>query len=95
VLSLGLWFALIQPVNAEWGRVLATGTETEALESYARLRKRWEYGHVAAFLPWLVGVGCLIVSVLTDTLFEGDRHEKNPGSLQRASPALGRRRLSR
>ncbi|MBN2885087.1 MAG: hypothetical protein JXM75_00065, partial [Chromatiaceae bacterium] len=23
-LSLGLWFALVQPVNAEWGRVLST-----------------------------------------------------------------------
>ncbi len=66
-LSLGLWFALVQPVNAEWGRVLAAGTDAEAVEIYARLRNRWEYGHVAAFIAWLAGVIFLVASVLADT----------------------------
>lgn len=62
-LSLVLWAALVQPVNAAWGEVLATGTEAEALESYARLRDRWEFGHLAAFLAWLAGFGLLLRSV--------------------------------
>lgn len=66
-LSLGVWLAWVQPVNAAWGQVLATGTDAEALDAYARLRDRWEYGHVAAFAAWLAGVSLLLLSVLKDT----------------------------
>jgi hypothetical protein len=31
-----------------------------------RLRDRWEYGHVAAFIAWLFGVGLLMLSILTE-----------------------------
>jgi hypothetical protein len=64
-LSLALWATLVQPVNAAWGQVLAAGTEAEALDAYARLRDRWEYGHVAAFLAWLAGFSLLLLSVLS------------------------------
>ncbi len=66
-LSLGLWAGLVQPVNAAWAKVLAGGTEAEALDAYARLRDRWEYGHVAAFLAWLAGTSLLLLSVVSET----------------------------
>jgi hypothetical protein len=66
VLSLGLWVALVQPVNAEWLQALQTTPESVP-EAYIRLRDRWEYGHVAAFIAWLSGVSLLVLSVLAET----------------------------
>ena len=66
VLSLGLWFVLVQPVNTEWERVLQAAPEAVVLESYMRLRDRWEYGHVAAFIAWVGGVCLLVCSVLVE-----------------------------
>lgn len=66
VLSLGLWFTLVQPVNAEWFQVWQTTPEL-APEAYLRLRERWEYGHVAAFVAWFGGVSLLVRSVLVET----------------------------
>ena len=67
VLSLGLWFVLVQPVNTEWAQDLRTAPEAAVLESYMRLRARWEYGHVAAFIAWVGGLSLLVLSVLVDT----------------------------
>lgn len=65
VLSLVLWAALVAPVNAEWLQVIQT--EPEAVpEAYARLRPRWEYGHVAAFAAWLAGFSLLLLAALND-----------------------------
>jgi hypothetical protein len=83
-LSLALWAGLVQPVNAAWGQVLTSGTEAEALDAYARLRGRWEYGHVAAFIAWLAGVSFLLLSVLSETpreppaVHEADRRRRLP-----------------
>jgi hypothetical protein len=66
VCSLGLWFALVQPVNATWLQVLQTTPES-APEAYMRGRNRWEYGHVVAFIAWLSGVSLLECSVLVET----------------------------
>jgi hypothetical protein len=65
VASLGLWAALVQPVNAEWGHVFHADPGA-APAAYLRLRDRWEYGHVAAFAAWLTGFGCLVLSVLAE-----------------------------
>ena len=65
IVSLGLWTALVQPVNAEWARVLQSDPSA-APASYLRLRARWEYGHVAACLAWLVGFACLVMSLLIE-----------------------------
>ena len=67
IVSLGLWFMLVQPVNLEWGNVLQTGPRSAVVESYLKLRKRWEYGHVAAFIVWFCGVALLTLSVVADT----------------------------
>jgi hypothetical protein len=61
-----MWFALVYPVNAEWLRVIQTTPELVP-EVYTRLRGRWEYGHVAAFIAWLSGVSLLVLSVLVET----------------------------
>lgn len=66
VLSLVLWFTLVAPVNAEWSRVIVSAPESVPL-AYQRLRPRWEYGHVAAFIAWLLGFSLLLFSVLKET----------------------------
>lgn len=60
MLSLVLWAALVAPVNAEWLAVLNSAPGT-APETYLELRSRWEYGHVAAFVAWLLGF-CLLLA---------------------------------
>lgn len=52
--SLLLWAFLVAPVNAEWGNS-ADVSQEEFAAAYARLRGRWEYGHVAAFIAWFAG----------------------------------------
>jgi hypothetical protein len=66
VFSLVLWAALVAPVNAEWARALAAG-RAEAIDAYGRLRERWEYGHVVAFLAWLVGFCLLLWGAVRET----------------------------
>jgi hypothetical protein len=67
IVSLGLWFVLVQPVNVEWGNVLQTGPRSAVVQSYLQLRERWEYGHVAAFIVWFCGVALLTLSIIADT----------------------------
>jgi hypothetical protein len=66
VLSFGLWLLLVVPVNTEWAHVLSSSPES-APTAFLRLRERWEYGHVAAFLSWLTGVSLLLISILVET----------------------------
>lgn len=75
VLSLLLWTLLVAPVNAEWLEVMKSAPDS-APEAYLRLRSRWEYGHVAAFVSWLLGFGLLLLSVLTKT--PPDRGRNHP-----------------
>ncbi len=64
-LSLLLWFMLVQPVNMAWLEALRSGP-TGAVESYAQLRSRWEYGHVAAFAAWLGGFTLLLHGLIRE-----------------------------
>lgn len=64
-LSLGLWAALVAPVNAEWAEALRAGPAS-APAAYLELRPRWEYGHVAAFAAWFAGFSILLYSVVRD-----------------------------
>jgi hypothetical protein len=64
-LSLVLWGALVAPVNSAWADAWSTTPQSVA-GVYAQLRPRWEYGHVAAFVAWLVGYCVLQLSVLRD-----------------------------
>lgn len=63
LISLLLWGALVAPVNSSWAEVPRDNLAALAA-AYERLRPRWEYGHLAAFLAWfagwlgLVGVAC-------------------------------------
>lgn len=66
-LSLGLWFLFVQPVNAAWAEALRVGT-ADAVQAYAQLRSRWEYGHVAAFVAWCLGFALLLNGVLKQAL---------------------------
>jgi hypothetical protein len=64
-LSLLLWYLLVQPVNGAWAEALGAGT-AEAVQAYAQLRSRWEYGHVAAFVAWLLGFSLLVDGALRE-----------------------------
>jgi hypothetical protein len=64
-LSLLLWFLLVQPVNDAWGDALRS-SPAEAVHAYARLRSRWEYGHLAAFIAWFAGFILLVRGVLRE-----------------------------
>jgi hypothetical protein len=63
--SLIVWGALVAPVNATWGHVLHANPDV-APAAYARLRPRWEYGHLVAFGAWLIGFICLVISILLE-----------------------------
>jgi hypothetical protein len=63
--SLVLWGALVAPVNAEWAQAASAASQSIP-GAYARVRSRWEYGHVAAFAAWFVGYCLLQLSVLHD-----------------------------
>lgn len=65
-LSLILWGVLVAPVNAEWGDALDAAPRSVPAV-YAKLRPRWEYGHVAAFAAWLAGYCALQLSVLRES----------------------------
>ena len=52
--SLLLWALVVAPVNSAWADSVGSGPE-EFAAAYARMRSRWEYGHVAAFIAWLTG----------------------------------------
>ena len=66
LLSLVLWSVLVAPVNAEWLEVIETAPASVAAV-YERLRPRWEYGHVVAFVAWLMGFSFLLISVVGET----------------------------
>jgi hypothetical protein len=64
-LSILLWFLRVQPVNAAWADALRAGP-ADAVQAYAQLRSRWEYGHVVAFAAWLLGFVLLLYSIVRE-----------------------------
>lgn len=60
--SLLLWGFVVGPVNAAWAGASNLSPEQFAV-AYDGLRARWEYGHVAAFIAWLVGWFGLVAGV--------------------------------
>jgi hypothetical protein len=66
-LSLLLWATIVAPVNMQWQRVIELQLE-QLPDAFARLRNRWEAGHVLAFMAWLAGY----VSLLTAALYRRD-----------------------
>jgi hypothetical protein len=52
--SLLLWGAIVAPVNSAWASIAGAGPDV-FVATYAQLRLRWEFGHVAAFVAWLAG----------------------------------------
>jgi hypothetical protein len=62
-ISLALWGALVAPVNGVWADV-PRANAAEFAAAYERLRPRWEFGHVAAFIAWFTG-WCGLVAATT------------------------------
>jgi hypothetical protein len=59
------------------------------LEVYVELRDRWEYGHVAAFIFWLIGVSLLVLSVLVETPHSTGRPAKPSAALDQERGSRG------
>jgi hypothetical protein len=76
-LSLGLWAALVAPVNSEVAAAMRSAPETVP-SLWMDLRERWEYGHVEAFGAWLLGA-CLIVGSVLREIPAGRRSEEPTG----------------
>ncbi len=63
LVSLALWGFVVSPVNAAWAELSRVDPVAWAA-GYERLRARWEFGHVAAFIAWLTGwFGLLALSL--------------------------------
>ena len=63
IVSLALWFLLVQPVNIQWLEATAAGTQA-MFDAYEALRDRWEYGHLAAATAWFLGTALLVCSAV-------------------------------
>src|SRR5690606_10056562 len=63
IVSLVLWAAIVAPVNAAWLHALQS-VPGSVPDAYARLRRRWAYGHVAACGAWLIGYVALLSAAL-------------------------------
>lgn len=75
-LSLLLWFLRVQPVNDAWLETLRSNPAS-AVDAYARLRNRWEWGHVTAFASWLLGFCLLLYSALRQEAGSGKVRGRN------------------
>lgn len=65
LLAFILWLVIVAPVNAEVHVALQSFPESvPAL--WMRWRDRWEYGHAAAFVFQLGGLGALVLSILQE-----------------------------
>lgn len=62
LLSVGIWFFVVGPVNALWLETAATSPAI-APELFLELRRRWEYGHLASFVSWFAGYCFLLYSI--------------------------------
>lgn len=71
-LSLLLWLLRVQWVNQAWLEAMRSHPES-VVEVYARLRGRWEWGHVMAFVAWLLGFGVLLYAAFRRPANDGVR----------------------
>jgi hypothetical protein len=85
VLSFSLWLLLVAPVNAQVAEALRSAPESVP-GVWAQLRNRWEYGHVAAFLAWLLGFGLLLFGVLREVPAEAPEAAEAPDQGRAATP---------
>lgn len=65
--GLGLWIALVSPMNA----VMATWRPDVTAAAIEPVRRGWEFGHAAVAVAKLAGLAALFVSVLADTFPHG------------------------
>jgi len=62
--ALGVWGALVYPVNQRWAELPPGALPPD----WQVLRARWEYGHVVHAVLLLLGFAALVTSVLVDTV---------------------------
>ncbi len=66
VAAFAVWLVVVAPVNRTIEDAIALSTAS-APALWMQLRERWEYGHVAGFVLQVLGLSCLLWSVLVDT----------------------------
>jgi hypothetical protein len=60
LISLVLWGLIVSPVNSAWAEAVGSA---DLVAAYERLRSRWEFGHLAAFIAWLTGWFGLVAAI--------------------------------
>jgi hypothetical protein len=55
------WLLIVEPVN----RQIADAGDA-AVQAWATLRPRWEYGHLVGFVCWLIGFCALVLATLAE-----------------------------
>jgi len=86
--SLGLWLTLVAPVNNQVAEILRI-SPASIPDVWLRLRDRWEYGHVLAFLSWLLGYCFLQLSLLREV--PDVIHIHDPHAAPHAAPTVAPR----
>ena len=61
--ALVVWFAFVAPMNAEF----AQWTVDSIPADWTQVRNQWEYSHATRFVLQLLGLGALLISVLSET----------------------------
>ena len=61
--AFGIWLAVVEPVNRTVAAAFAKDPGSLP-QLWTALRGRWEYGHAAGFVFELLGLACLLWSVL-------------------------------
>lgn len=61
--ALGIWFGWVEPVNT----ALNAWTPDTLPDNWTRFRDRWEAGHAASAVLFLLAFSALVVAILTET----------------------------
>lgn len=62
--AFGVWLAVVAPVNSTVAAAFANDPDSLP-RLWMGLRPRWEYGHAAGFVLELIGLACLLWSVVS------------------------------
>lgn len=71
-IGLGIWFALVAPVNVAW----ANASPTAPPADWGQLRRQWEYTHAARAMLHLIALATLQLSVILETPAPALRHAR-------------------
>ncbi|MBD2307744.1 DUF1772 domain-containing protein [Chroococcidiopsis sp. FACHB-1243] len=79
--ALVVWFAFVAPMNAEF----AQWTVDSIPADWTQVRNQWEYSHATRFVLQLLGLGALLISVLSETSAKRSLNRTTPKTVNLTS----------